>query len=348
MDNNKLVQQKDRIQWIDYARAIGMFLIVIGHTYQQAGFLQNLIFAVNVPIFFILSGYLTKPQSIKRIIKKDVYTLLIPYLVATLLMFIISFIRYFVHIPLVNYQSTWYHYLLAGIFGMGTDTVFFSKNIPAIGAIWFLLAMYFGNIFYQILLSLAQKINNKNWKNTFLFLSSLIIALLSFFISKKYIFPWSINAALISVFFYTIGHLIKEYNLLEKNYLFFLSVALWLINAYMTPFWFNIGYTKNILITLLGTIGSSYAIMFICQKINQHNIKWLSDFGKCSMIALIFHVICINCFGDVNFISEVLKHLGANIILVELLINSYRIILCVLITNWLAKNKIIRKIFAIR
>ena len=348
MDNNKLVQQKERIQWIDYARAIGMFLIIIGHTYQQAGFLQNLIFAVNVPIFFILSGYLTKPQSIKRIIKKDVYTLLIPYLVATLLMFIISFIRFFVHIPLVNYQSTWYHYLLAGIFGMGTDTVFFNKNIPAIGAVWFLLAMYFGNIFYQILLLLAQKINNKNWKNTFLFLSSLIIALLSFFISKKYIFPWSINAALISVFFYTIGHLIKEYNLLDKNYLFFIGVILWLINAYITPFWFNIGYTKNILITLLGTVGGSYAVMFICQKINQHNIKWLSDFGRYSMIALIFHVICINCFGDVNFISEVLKHLGINIVLVELLINSYRIILCVLITNWLAKNKIIRKIFAIR
>lgn len=343
----KLSQVRKRIKWIDYVRAISMFLIIIGHTYEKAGFIQNLVFTVNVPIFFILSGYLTHQQPLKKVIKKGVYTLLIPYFVASLIMFIISILRHFIYIPLVNYQSQWYYYIIASLGGLGTSINFFNKNIPAIGAIWFLLAMYFGNIFYQILLFSSKKIKNKNIQNSFLLIISILISVLGFYLSKLIILPWSINAALISIIFYVSGHLIHEYKLLDVNYLFIIGLGLWALNSLLTPFWLNIGYTKNITTTILGAIGGSYVIMFIFKRIDKYNIKWLSNFGKCSMIALVFHVICINCFGDVNFIIKYLNLISFNPTMIEIIINIYRIILCVLVTNILAKNKFIQKIFAI-
>ena len=51
---------KKRIDWIDIVRAMGMFLIIMGHTLEGYTYsiVGKLIFAVHVPVFFVLSGYL--------------------------------------------------------------------------------------------------------------------------------------------------------------------------------------------------------------------------------------------------------------------------------------------------
>lgn len=46
---------KKRIQWIDYGKAIGIFLVVVGHTYG-GNFLVNWIYSFHMPMFFLLSG----------------------------------------------------------------------------------------------------------------------------------------------------------------------------------------------------------------------------------------------------------------------------------------------------
>jgi fucose 4-O-acetylase-like acetyltransferase len=63
-----------RIKWIDNARTIGILLIIIGHTVGVTFGLtvQNVIFTVNVSIFFFISGYLHKDKPLKEVIKKRI------------------------------------------------------------------------------------------------------------------------------------------------------------------------------------------------------------------------------------------------------------------------------------
>ncbi|SFV41356.1 O-acetyltransferase [Ligilactobacillus acidipiscis] len=53
-----------RIEWIDMARGIAIIMIVITHSLSQysRSFFSALLFVVNVPIFFILSGYLFRKK----------------------------------------------------------------------------------------------------------------------------------------------------------------------------------------------------------------------------------------------------------------------------------------------
>ena len=48
-----LVVNKQRIDWIDIAKGIGIFLMVVGHT-SIPSFLSNYIFSFHMPLFFII------------------------------------------------------------------------------------------------------------------------------------------------------------------------------------------------------------------------------------------------------------------------------------------------------
>lgn len=53
------MSDKGRILWVDLVRAAGMILIFWGHSlYSQTQNAGILIYEVNFPVFFILSGYL--------------------------------------------------------------------------------------------------------------------------------------------------------------------------------------------------------------------------------------------------------------------------------------------------
>lgn len=49
--------EKTRIAWIDIVRGIGIFLVIMGHTYRSNQVL-NWIVSFHMPLFFILSGWL--------------------------------------------------------------------------------------------------------------------------------------------------------------------------------------------------------------------------------------------------------------------------------------------------
>ena len=79
--------QKKDIIWIDWAKFIGIFLVVFGHVLQcvpewqetSLKFLWDWIYLFHMPLFFIISGYLYK-QKTEKDIKKIFYALVLPYL----------------------------------------------------------------------------------------------------------------------------------------------------------------------------------------------------------------------------------------------------------------------------
>lgn len=75
---------KKDIAWIDYARLLGILLVVFGHVLQSQSLfteneslhlIWNFVYLFHMPLFFIISGYLYK-NSLGGV-KSLVYSLLI-------------------------------------------------------------------------------------------------------------------------------------------------------------------------------------------------------------------------------------------------------------------------------
>lgn len=73
--------------WADNAKAIGIFLMVLGHNALANDGVFDFIYSFHMPLFFILSGYFSsaKQELFLPYLKKNVKALLVPYVVFYLL-----------------------------------------------------------------------------------------------------------------------------------------------------------------------------------------------------------------------------------------------------------------------
>lgn len=97
-ENFDTVQTKDllsgykqnRIRSIDIAKAIGIFLIVLGHV-LKFGNLRKFIYAFHVPLFFFLSGICFTQKDNKKFIVKKIKTIYIPYIIVSIISIAVYF-----------------------------------------------------------------------------------------------------------------------------------------------------------------------------------------------------------------------------------------------------------------
>ncbi len=74
-----------RLEWIDWMKAIGIYLIVLGHFYSVG---EKLIYAFHVPLFFVISGFLNKKEVDGQVFwKKLWYNLTVPMLLMAVINF---------------------------------------------------------------------------------------------------------------------------------------------------------------------------------------------------------------------------------------------------------------------
>lgn len=71
-----------RIIWVDWAKALGIMIVVYCHTPQGDSFFKTFLCSFQMPLFFMLAGYLhsDSQKTIKDSIKKYWRTLIVPYI----------------------------------------------------------------------------------------------------------------------------------------------------------------------------------------------------------------------------------------------------------------------------
>lgn len=132
-------QSSCRIDWVDWMKAIGMYLIILGHFYSVG---EKFIYVFHVPLFFVISGFLTKKESDERVFwRKLWYNLVIPML----LMAVANFV---------------YHSILQLFMGAFSfvDCYWFVRNtvfgmVSGFDMLWFVYTLIVLKIFYQYCLS---------------------------------------------------------------------------------------------------------------------------------------------------------------------------------------------------
>jgi fucose 4-O-acetylase-like acetyltransferase len=350
---------KKRILWIDYARAFGMILIIIGHSLGQRVFTLggSMTFMVNVTIFFVVSGYLFKARSFQLQVKKLFNNLILPYLFTSFIFAGISFVtNHYGLTYLFKSMGSVRDVLLRAFWGLGTgsNVIFTHVHALSIGAIWFLPALFFASVLFNLLSKIFP-----NTTNGFYMMGSviLIIALLGFYTTKFGQIPWSINAAFVGVLFMWVGLFIKRTEVIEKHPILCLVFGLifWIVGAKFGYFWLNIAHADNVPMAILGGAGGSIAIMAGCllfeKEIKAKKItrlfEPLSFFGNFSLIVLCVHIVELN---STNLAQLFMQRLPSSLtsVWVIIVLVIYRILLTGIITYIIRYMPIFKQVYVYR
>jgi acyltransferase len=210
----------DHYSFIDNAKAIGMVLVVLGHSRGLPDYLGQLIFSFHVPLFFFISGFLIKPEKLKaticRNVKKVLQSLAIPYLLFFLLAFLYWLItRNIGAKALLSAGQAWY----APITGLFTGL---ESDLYVDPPLWFFPSLILTAITYHAsrkFLNLAAA--------TCLF-TALAFTVTLLWDDSFYRLPLGLDTMWLALAFYALGQYVREKNFLsdirdiKPGYLFFI------------------------------------------------------------------------------------------------------------------------------
>jgi fucose 4-O-acetylase-like acetyltransferase len=163
-----------RLDWIDYTKGLGIFLVVLGHTLRgligdssgvhpkEWTYLDSWIYSFHMPLFFFLSGLLSSKMAAKssqEFISEKIRIIAYPYILWTFVIQSIrvlsgqentSFVNFIGHFWTTTYQPIgifWFFYVLLLISLSHFSLMKFSKNT------WLTLGFSIGIYCYHILFS---------------------------------------------------------------------------------------------------------------------------------------------------------------------------------------------------
>lgn len=241
------------INWIDYGKAIGIFLVVFAHTDLFTPF-KNGIYTFLMPLFFFISGYLFSYERnpvYKDFAGKRFRQLIIPYIWINIITYLIwFFIGRKVGADAAD-AIPWYDPLINALLGNGKQMV---HDIP----IWFLVCLFLVENFYYLIF--------KKVKRQWIALICLVVfAFLNYTFSPFHL-PFSANTAIVGIIFYTVGNMLHKtgWELLSRPKWMLTVVSLLVVgfvtyqngriamymNYYNNFFWFLIGGLAGIVLII--------------------------------------------------------------------------------------------------
>lgn len=337
----------NRVKYIDVARGIAILCIIIGHfgVYE----VNRVVFTFHVPIFYIITGYfLSKKHEVKAFINDKIRTLLVPYIVTCIAMVILSML-FALLLERETVAEAARHWSVASIYGSGVD---YKEPfvIHKIGAIWFLLASFFGSIFLRISLEMPKKVR-------FLFVLGLFLVGYLTTIHCFW-FPFSIQAGCCATLFMYIGYLARQSQEIYETFpnvvkgagvvIAFIIWVLFIKNY--EGFWLAENYFGRGVIDIFGSVCACY-IVIIFSKFMERYCGILADvlayFGKYSLIVLCVHIVEHNLFPW-REIKEMIMSIGGTELIANCIMAAIRLSFIFVVTTIFSKVKWITKLFSIK
>lgn len=284
-----------RIDKIDILRAFGIILMIAGHTFTFWGIFDRYIHTFHMPLFFIISGFLYKSKNdvpVIKIIGVKAERLLLPYVT-------FAAVNYAAWFFIVRDTQVWYEPLVKLV-------TYNTNGLPICGALWFLTALFWTEIFYAVI----DRIFKTIWiRSTVVFIIALCACIAQNY--TEFRLPLTIDIGLACLGFYEIGRLYKAYGtkLIEKvnsakiiqrvavaALLLIINAVLAFVNAYVN---IKSGWYGNIPLfwinAILGTAAYYILASLIETLFNERNIirTGLVKIGKGSIIFLGFNQLMI-------------------------------------------------------
>jgi fucose 4-O-acetylase-like acetyltransferase len=289
-------QPAHRTLWIDFAKVIGIWLVIFGHMKLPVN-LTNVIYSFHMPLFFFISGYLEKNRSIKENFLNSIKTLIVPYVLLYSLYYLwwfpVSLLRHPELFGKISIDNAIFKPILGMIFGVGYNTDF---SIMIDTPLWFMVGLFFVKVIHNIL----YHFNNN--KIVYIIVVFVIIGFSLFLKYREIDLLFSIDSALLAFPFFSMGNLLKKSNYMKileersKN-IFSLLVAMggYILLVVFVPFNGRIdiddfNYGKNIIyFYLLGMVGICSTVFL--SLLYRHSNKIVTIIAKGTVIVMAFHSI---------------------------------------------------------
>lgn len=201
---------KERVNYIDWLRTIGIILMVLAHIPLSTEFV-HWTHGFHMPLFFVISGFLYSGGR-NLLFKKNYKKMIVPYLSFSVIGYILW---------LVEMKPKTFNDALNPLKSVIWNN---SERMPVAGALWFLTSMIFVNVFAQCIENFCKK------KYKWLVVATLFCV--GIFETKLLTFrlPWSMGTACVGIgYFYAGRQLKRKWNSRQMDFLKKLPVVVYLI-----------------------------------------------------------------------------------------------------------------------
>lgn len=264
--------EQKRIEWIDRAKGIAIFLVLFGHMCIIVN-ITTVIYAFHMPLFFFLSGLVfqyEKYPGFLAFLRKKFKDLMIPCLLFNL-MYILWRLVYMLSMD--GDVDILKHFL--GLIVQNRGTAYCCEA-------WFIPCIFCMEIMLYTLIRLSKN----NQKVICLFSCIALIVGYVYCYLIHITLPWSVDAAIMALFFGGLGYCCKK--LVEKIdgkyislYLLLIPVALWnyhLSDNKRVEMWGN-DY-GNLILFVIGAFSGCVATIALSKQVK---LKILEYYGKMTL-----------------------------------------------------------------
>lgn len=278
----------NRLNWIDWAKSICMFLVIIGHCHisDSDQFVVQYIYSFHMPLFFFISGLLCKRDIGLLTVKKDLRFLILPYFTYGLIYIFVDVIRTKT-LEFVGMQDKLFSLLI------GLDA--------GIGPIWFLFALFFSKQLFLLIKVM------KRYSFVLYMFFVIISFFLTYFISiSHYNFPFFIDSAILGLPFLIVASetdriwksVMRQKGILRaciSMCFFFISVYLCYLNGKVVIADCIIG--KSIWLYFISSFLSIISLLLLCTLLDRIKWKFVSFTSYGTIVTLGVHGIFLTVFN---------------------------------------------------
>lgn len=221
---NSISTSKNRIEWIDIAKAFGIILVIVGHTVGYRTHIQNIIFSFHMPLFIILSGYtFSENNSPKDILGKtwlDIKRLIGPTLLTILIGILLTLISW----------KTFDISTIIDVMVSNAKALFWASGVPVynspnIGALWFLISLFWARLIARFVTAFFS------YENAIILLCGM--GLIGVLLGGRLCLPQNFDVTFAMLFFFAIGMLWKKYQEIISKYSILILLVSMVIYSYL-------------------------------------------------------------------------------------------------------------------
>lgn len=282
---------KVRLNYLDYARALGILLIIMQHAFQYFWVYNGIVSYIktfHVTIFFVISGYIAgirheKNYTLREVAINRAKSLLIPYVVFSL---INSFLKFSVL------------GLLGGLTKEIVKQELIEFFITGNGTVWFLTTLFWVEILFYLL--------KGEHENIIYILTGIAFGMIPFFVPQNNISVLIVlRRTMVGYAFFVLGYFPGRYRLLQKIRWNIVGSVILMGTGFLI--WKNWNCEMNyisgefsgmipaLVINICSVSGILFFMYLMDSKMSQI-IKFLSYLGQNSLIIMVVHPILLMCY----------------------------------------------------